>query len=51
MTQTHSTTKKQSYTHLTEIERGQIAAYIQEGYRIVKLADGLVVTSALFLVR
>src|SRR5699024_5287173 len=30
MTQTHSTTKKQSYTHLTEIERGQIAAYIQE---------------------
>src|SRR5699024_12729163 len=31
MTQTHSTTKKQSYTHLTEIERGQIAAYIQEG--------------------
>src|SRR5699024_5043767 len=31
MTQTHSTTKKQSYTHLTEIERGQIAANIQEG--------------------
>src|SRR5699024_3668232 len=31
MTQTHSTTKKQSYTHLTEIERGQISAYIQEG--------------------
>src|SRR5699024_1563746 len=30
MTQTHSTTKKQSYTHLTEIERGQMAAYIQE---------------------
>jgi len=30
MTQAHSTTKKRFYTHLTEIERGQIAAYLQE---------------------
>ena len=31
MTQTHSNTKERTFTHLTEIERGQIAAYIDEG--------------------
>lgn len=30
MTQTHSNTKRRTFTHLTEIERGQIAAYIDE---------------------
>ena len=31
MTKTHSNTKERTFTHLTEIERGQIAAYIDEG--------------------
>lgn len=31
MTQSYSNTKKKSYTHLTDMERGQIAAYHQEG--------------------
>lgn len=31
MTQVDSNTKKRTFTHLTEIERGQIAAYIGEG--------------------
>src|SRR5690625_777239 len=31
MTHSHSNTKKRSYTHLTEIERGQIAAYSEQG--------------------
>lgn len=31
MTQTNSNTKEHAFTHLTEIERGQIAAYIDEG--------------------
>ncbi|MEI3614177.1 helix-turn-helix domain-containing protein [Pseudogracilibacillus sp. SO30301A] len=30
MTQTHSNTKKRNYTHLTDIERGQIAAYLEQ---------------------
>lgn len=32
MTELHSNTKKKSYTHLTDMERGQIAAYHQEGF-------------------
>lgn len=31
MTQTNSNTKKGKFTHLTEIERGQNTAYLQEG--------------------
>src|SRR5690625_1420943 len=31
MTKTYSNTKERTFTHLTEIERGQIAAYIDEG--------------------
>lgn len=31
MTQTNSNTNKRTFTHLTEIERGQIAAYLDEG--------------------
>src|SRR5690625_5258490 len=30
MTQTYSNTKRRKFTHLTEIERGQIAAYLDE---------------------
>ena len=34
MTQTHSNTDKRTFTHLTDIERGQIAAYLDEGLSI-----------------
>lgn len=30
MTQSNSNTKKRTFTHLTEIERGQIVAYLDE---------------------
>lgn len=38
MTQTHSTTKERTFIHLTEIERGQIAAYIDEGLSLREIA-------------
>lgn len=39
MTQIHSNTKKRNYTHLTDIERGQIAAYIEQGLSQRKIAE------------
>lgn len=38
MTQVHSSTKSRTFTHLTEIERGQIAAYLEEGLSIREIA-------------
>lgn len=38
MTQTHSNTKRRTFTHLTEIERGQIAAYLDEGLSLNEIA-------------
>lgn len=38
MTQTHSNTKERKYTHLTDIERGQIAAYLEEGLKLSDIA-------------
>lgn len=38
MTQVHSNTKEHTFTHLTEIERGQIAAYIDEGLSLREIA-------------
>lgn len=38
MTQVHSSTKSRTFTHLTEIERGQIAAYLEEGLSIRRIA-------------
>ncbi|CEI80461.1 helix-turn-helix domain-containing protein [Oceanobacillus oncorhynchi] len=38
MTQVHSSTKTRTFTHLTEIERGQIAAYLEEGLSIREIA-------------
>lgn len=39
MTHSHSNTKKQSYTHLTEIERGQIAAYKEQGLSLREIGE------------
>lgn len=39
MTQSHSNTKKRSYTHLTEIERGQIAAYREQGLSLRDIGE------------
>ena len=38
MTQPYSNTKQRTFTHLTEIERGQIAAYIDEGLSLREIA-------------
>jgi len=38
MTHTHSTTKEHRFIHLTEIERGQIAAYLDEGLSLREIA-------------
>src|SRR5690625_7901827 len=37
MTQNYSNTKKRTFKHLTEIERGQIAAYIEEDLTISEI--------------
>ncbi|MED4475380.1 helix-turn-helix domain-containing protein, partial [Oceanobacillus caeni] len=39
MTHFHSNTKKRSYTHLTEIERGQIAAYREQGLSLREIGE------------
>jgi len=39
MTHTHSNTKNRKYTHLTDIERGQIAAYIGQDLSLRNIAD------------
>ncbi|WP_156855402.1 helix-turn-helix domain-containing protein, partial [Oceanobacillus sp. AG] len=39
MTHSHSNTKKRSYTHLTEIERGQIAAYREQGLSLREIGE------------
>lgn len=38
MTQTHSNTKERKFTHLTEIERGQIGAYLDEDLPLREIA-------------
>ena len=38
MTKTDSNTKRRTFTHLTEIERGQIAAYLDEGLSLREIA-------------
>lgn len=38
MTHTNSNTKQRTFTHLTEIERGQIAAYLDEGLSLREIA-------------
>lgn len=38
MTQSNSNTKKRTFTHLTEIERGQIAAYLDENLPLREIA-------------
>ena len=38
MTQTNSNTKRRTFTHLTEIERGQIAAYLDEDLSLREIA-------------
>ncbi|KGX84587.1 helix-turn-helix domain-containing protein [Pontibacillus litoralis] len=38
MTQIHSNMKKRTYTHLTDIERGQIAAYLEQGLSLRNIA-------------
>lgn len=38
MTHYHSNTEKRSYTHLTKIERGQIAAYSEQGLSLRNIA-------------
>ncbi|PXW84785.1 hypothetical protein DFR56_11329 [Pseudogracilibacillus auburnensis] len=38
MTQSNSNTKKRTFTHLTEIERGQIAAYLDEDLPLREIA-------------
>lgn len=38
MTQSNSNTKKRTFTHLTEIERGQIAAYLDEDVPLREIA-------------
>lgn len=39
MTHIHSNTKKRKYTHLTDIERGQIAAYIEQELSYREIAE------------
>ena len=39
MTHSHSNTKKRSYTHLTKIERGQIAAYREQGMSLRDIGE------------
>lgn len=41
MTQTDSNTKRRTFTHLTEIERGQIAAYLDENLSLREIARRL----------
>lgn len=41
MSTTHSTTKQQSYHHLTEAERGKIEAYLSEGIKPAEIARRL----------
>lgn len=38
MTQTHSNTKKRNYTHLNDIERGHIVAYLEQGLSLRDIA-------------
>ncbi|TFJ91499.1 helix-turn-helix domain-containing protein [Lentibacillus salicampi] len=38
MTQSHSNTEERTFTHLTEIERGQLAAYLDEGVSLREIA-------------
>lgn len=38
MTQTYSNTKERRFIHLTAIERGQIAAYLDEGLSLREIA-------------
>src|SRR5699024_2246584 len=38
MIQFHSNTKERTFIHLTEIERGQIAAYLEEGLKLREIA-------------
>ena len=38
MTQNNINTKKRRFTHLTEVERGQIAAYLDEGLSLREIA-------------
>ncbi|MEK4303325.1 IS30 family transposase [Oceanobacillus sp. FSL K6-0251] len=39
MTHSHSNTEKRNYTHLTEIERGQIAAYREQGMSLREIGE------------
>ncbi|GGN59805.1 helix-turn-helix domain-containing protein [Oceanobacillus indicireducens] len=39
MTHSHSNTKKRSFTHLTDIERGQIAAYRGQGLSFREIGE------------
>lgn len=41
MTQTDSNTKRRTFTHLTEIERGQIAAYLDQNLSLREIARRL----------
>src|SRR5690625_1344320 len=38
MTQDNSNTKRRRFTHLTEVERGQIAAYLDENLSLREIA-------------
>lgn len=41
MTRSHSSTKRRSYTHLTEIEGGQVVAYSEQGLSLRDIKNKL----------